>query len=108
MTERPDYVKGEIYKITCKSNDRIYIGQTQTHVLNHGKYRPFGYMRRWKQHVSEANCATKKQSMALNNCIRKYGEDDFNIELIEECDIDKLDEREKPTISKKMIVIVMG
>jgi len=36
----------------------------------------------------------KNQSHYLNNAIRKYGVDDFMVELIECCEIEKSDERE--------------
>jgi hypothetical protein len=81
-------VRSEIYLITCLDSGKQYVGQTQTHTLNHGKYRPFGYMRRWTAHVSEAiKNNKKKQCIALNNSIRKYGKNQFKVELLHNCNL---------------------
>lgn len=87
MTEIPEYVKSEIYLITNKTTKKQYVGQTRTHALNHGKYRKFGSHKRWQAHVSEAFGNYKNQSRYLNNAIRKYGADDFNVEIIYTCTI---------------------
>ena len=44
----------EIYKITNIITKKLYIGQTVSHVLNHGKYRKFGCVKRLNSHISEA------------------------------------------------------
>jgi hypothetical protein len=92
-SERPDYVKGQIYLITNTINGKKYVGQTLTHTLNHGKYRPFGYVKRFENHVSEAIRNVKKnQCTYLNTAIRKYGKDVFSVELLEDdCEISNLD-----------------
>jgi hypothetical protein len=54
----------EIYKITCKSNSKIYIGQAVSHILNTGKYRRYGMKKRLDCHISEA-FSSKKKSMSL-------------------------------------------
>ena len=46
-----DKVVGEIYKMTNTTNGKHYIGQTRSHRLNHDKYRPFGYLGRFKDHI---------------------------------------------------------
>jgi group I intron endonuclease len=84
----------EIYKITNILNGKIYVGQCVSHILNHRKYRPYGYMGRFKTHISEAFSMKKNQSHYLNNSIRKYGPDKFNVELIAYCELEKSDERE--------------
>ena len=84
----------EIYKITNISNGKIYVGQAVSHILNHKKYRPYGHQGRFRCHISEAFSSKKNQSHYLNNAIRKYGVDDFVVELIECCEIEKSDERE--------------
>ncbi len=90
-----DNVKGQIYKITNILTQKIYIGQTRTHYLNKGKYRPYGYLGRFNAHISEALCNTKEcQSIYLNNSIRKHGANNFLIELLAECDIVELDNLE--------------
>jgi group I intron endonuclease len=84
----------EIYKIMNLSNNKIYVGQTVSHILNHKKYRPYGYEARFRCHISEAFSTKKNQSHYLNNAIRKYGVEDFVVELIECCEIKDADERE--------------
>ncbi len=84
----------EIYKITNLSTGKVYVGQAVSHILNHKKYRPYGYEGRFRCHISEAFSSKKNQSHFLNNAIRKYGVDDFTVELLEYCEIDNSDERE--------------
>lgn len=84
----------EIYKITCKSNSKIYIGQAVSHILNTGKYRRYGMKKRLDCHISEAFSSKKNQCHYLNNAIRKYGKDDFSVELLELVDMENGDERE--------------
>ncbi len=88
-------VIGHIYKIVNLINNKHYIGQTRSHRLNRNKYRPFGYLGRFKDHISEALCSTKdKQCRYLNNALIKYGTTNFQCELIVTCSIDELDENE--------------
>lgn len=84
----------EIYKITNLSNGKIYVGQAVSHILNHKRYRPYGHEGRFRCHISEAFSSKKNQSHYLNNAIRKYGVNDFVVELIECCESEKSDERE--------------
>jgi len=84
----------EIYKIVNLSNNKIYVGQAVSHILNHKKYRPYGHEGRFRCHISEAFSTKKNQSHYLNNSIRKYGVEDFVVELIECCEIKDADERE--------------
>jgi group I intron endonuclease len=84
----------EIYKIVNLSTDKIYVGQAVSHILNHKKYRPYGHEGRFRCHISEAFSTKKNQSHYLNNAIRKYGVENFVVELIECCEINDADERE--------------
>lgn len=84
----------EIYKIMNISSGKIYVGQAVSHILNHKKYRPYGFEGRFRCHISEAFSTKKNQSHYLNNAIRKYGVSDFVVELLEYCEIKKADERE--------------
>ena len=89
-----DKVIGEIYKLTNISNGKNYIGQTRSHRLNHKKYRPFGYLGRFKDHISEANSNKKNCSRYLNYALRKYGPESFVCEKIEDCRVEELDSKE--------------
>ena len=92
---------GEIYKITNIITNKMYIGQTRSHYLNKGKYRPFGHIGRFKKHLNEAsriniNCSCRY----LNSTVNKYGAENFKCELITTCKIDELDDYETKYICK--------
>jgi group I intron endonuclease len=95
MEELPEFVKAVIYVATCLHPDaqnKRYVGQTRTHILNHEVYRPFGAQKRWDQHVSEAKIDSPvRQSWKLNNAIRKYGAETFEVETLGICDLDEID-----------------
>jgi len=93
-------VEGEIYKITNKVTGKCYIGQTRSHRLNHGKYRPFGHLGRFRDHISEANSNKPNQSRYLNSSLLKYGSDNFMCEKLITCKVDELDEYEVKYISE--------
>ena len=95
-----DKVVGEIYKMTNTTNGKHYIGQTRSHRLNHDKYRPFGYLGRFKDHIHEAHSNKKHNSRYLNSALRKYGEECFTCELIHTCKVSELNELEKQSISE--------
>jgi group I intron endonuclease len=74
----------EVYKVTNKQNGKIYIG-----ITNQGASTS-----RWYKHCSDSNTGS---NFPLHNAIRKYGKDNFQIdivELIENEDYDYLKERE--------------
>lgn len=68
-----------IYKITKKENGKSYIGQS------------CDCDRRIKEHCSPNRY---KLGLAIDIAIHKYGVNAFTYEIIEECSIDKLNERE--------------
>ena len=90
----------EIYKITNLINNKMYIGQAVSHILNHGKYRPYGLEKRFKCHVSEAMSTKKNQCHYLNNAIRKYGESNFSVQLLVNCTCEDADKCETEEILK--------
>lgn len=91
-TYQMDQMDHLIYKITNTENGKIYIGKTKKF---YGAL-PFGIHRRFKAHVSDANNPKKGTGCPkLHNAIKKYGEDKFTIEQIEETDADHVDEREE-------------
>lgn len=77
--------RGKIYKITNKVNDKVYIGCTVTS-LN----------KRYQEHIYR--CFKTDYKSKLYNSIKKYGEENFTIELIEECEIGRIYETEKKYI----------
>lgn len=74
-------MKGFIYKITNRVNNKVYIGQTR-----------FTVEHRFKQHIKNFNIEHRKQ--ILYKAFEKYGIENFNVETIEEVDVSKLNERE--------------
>ena len=60
-----------VYKIVNSINDKVYIGRT-IHTLNY----------RWKGHLK---CLERGDMRHLYCAMRKYGVENFRIELIEEC-----------------------
>jgi group I intron endonuclease len=79
--------KGKIYKITNKENGLIYIGCTISSLD-----------KRFKEHLSR--CFTSNYKSKLYNSMKKYGQENFTIELIEECDFNLIYETEKKYIDQ--------
>ncbi|MNK57583.1 GIY-YIG catalytic domain protein [compost metagenome] len=71
-----------IYKITNNVNNKAYIGQSK-HIA-----------RRWREHING------QESSVISNAIRKHGEENFTFEVLEECLIDELPDREVYYIDK--------
>ena len=65
-----------IYKITNLCNGKVYVGQS------------VDIQSRWRRHK------TCTSDYALYRAFRKYGLENFQFDVIEECDVDQLDERE--------------
>lgn len=74
-------MKGFIYKITNRVNGKMYIGQTR-----------FTIEHRFKQHLK--NAIRDKRNQPLYRAFNKYGIKNFDIESIEEVNIEELNERE--------------
>ncbi len=102
LLDTSEKVFGIIYMITNIATGMKYVGQTVSHRLNKGKYRPFGMIGRFNDHMSEAiNNTKKKQCSFLNNAIRKYGRESFVVELIETCNVSQLNSQEEYYIASK-------
>ena len=71
-----------IYKITNLKNNKVYIGQTSTSLE-----------RRFSQHQTAAFTLGLKRP--LYNAMRKYGIENFKIELLEEVAVSEVSEREQ-------------
>lgn len=72
---------GRIYIIRNRINDKVYVGQTKVSLKL-----------RFQNHLSASR---KGKDYVIGKAIRKYGEDKFYIELLEECTVEELNDREK-------------
>ena len=73
-----------IYKITNKTNNHSYIGQSVQ------------IETRWSNHkIAAFNPNDKAYEYPLYRAFRKYGMEQFQFEIIEECSIDMLNKREQ-------------
>ncbi len=73
---------GFIYVVTNIINNKKYVGLTSKTIEE-----------RWKRHLYDANI--RKDDFYFHKAIRKYGENNFKIEKVEECPDEHLKEREK-------------
>jgi group I intron endonuclease len=73
--------RGIIYLITNKENGHKYVGQTTQ-----------GMNKRWQQHIQEA---LRMSDNPIHRAMRKYGNHNFRIQEIDECDGKLLNEREE-------------
>lgn len=72
-----------IYSITNKINGKRYIGQS------------ININRRFIEHKNDPfNINCKDYDMAIYRAIRKYGLDNFNFEILEQCDKSELNDKE--------------
>ena len=76
---------GRIYIIRNTVNDKVYVGQTHVSIKL-----------RFQNHLSAAR---RDLDYVIGKAIRKYGEDKFYVELLEECLVEELNEREQYWIS---------
>lgn len=72
---------GRIYIIRNTVNPEVYIGQTTVSIRL-----------RFQNHLSAAR---RGKDYVIGKAIRKYGEDKFYVELLEECLVEELNERER-------------
>lgn len=76
-------VKTGIYKITHCATEMVYVGQSNN------------ISARLKQHVKRGLGAEAPTQNKLYPAMKKFGPEAFMFEIIEECDEDRLDDREK-------------
>lgn len=76
-----------IYIIKNKINDYVYIGQA------------YDIERRWKKHraIGKQGCSTKyiEYNNQIHTAMRELGRDNFYLEVLEKCNKELLNEREK-------------
>lgn len=73
-----------IYKITNLINNKVYIGQSRC------------IKKRWKNHkITYHNSNDKAYNYPLYRAMRKYGIENFQFEIIENCSIAELNDKEK-------------
>lgn len=81
---------GEIYLVVNKTNNKCYVGQARK--------QQWGTTGRWKSHLREAvntvKYGTKDHCVLLNQAIRKYGPESFEVKKIEDVHDENIDERE--------------
>lgn len=75
--------KGKIYRIVNDLNNKVYVGQTIQ-----------ALKKRFNGHCCYSK-TDRSNGMYIKRAIHKYGKEHFQIELIEECEIENLNEREK-------------
>jgi hypothetical protein len=80
----------EIYKITNNLNQKIYVGQAVSHMLKRKKYIPHGMEGRFQKHLYEAlgNSNYKYSCRHLNFALKKYGPENFTLQLIRVCNLE--------------------
>lgn len=76
-------MNGFIYCISNDINNKKYVGKTASSIEE-----------RFKQHCRDSKKIIREKR-PLYNAMSKYGEEHFSIELIEECDLSELEEREQ-------------
>jgi group I intron endonuclease len=84
--------RGHIYLITNTETKKMYVGQTVCFRRSGNKLVPFGYLKRFEEHI---HSTTKKLVSVLGKDIVRYGRNAFIVELLEECDVEDLDTRER-------------
>ena len=75
-----------IYKITNLCNGMVYVGQTNN------------IHRRWQEH--RTNYKNIHKHTKLYEAMRQFGIENFNFSILEECSLEKLNEREQYWIKK--------
>ena len=77
-----------IYKITNQINQKVYVGKTTKTIE-----------KRWNEHISDSQ-RENICNRPLYKAFHKYGIENFKIEMLEECDVNILSEREIYWIEK--------
>jgi hypothetical protein len=109
ILDTPESIKGIIYLIEHTTSGKKYVGQTLSHRKNHERYRPFGAIGRFRDHISEAiNNSKHNQCTYLNNAIRLHGSEAFTVHVLEMCERDDIDAREIHYIKQQSTLYPTG
>jgi len=103
--QRPDKNKGVIYLATCKTSNKSYVGQACNYVNGNTIWGTKG---RWNSHLRDAVNINQNRCRYLNNAIRKYGKNDFDVTTIGEFDLEELDEKETKYIEHYNTIVPYG
>jgi hypothetical protein len=100
----------EIYKISNNLNQKIYVGQALSHVLKRKKYIPHGMEGRFQKHLYEAlgNSNYKYSCRHLNFALKKYGAENFTLQLIRVCNVEDANRIESEEIIKHNSLSPLG
>lgn len=80
---------GNLYIVTNSINTKVYIGKTYTSLEE-----------RWKRHIRDAFRTDRENNTKFYNALRKYGPEQFKIELIAQFDECILEQKEQEYIAK--------
>jgi group I intron endonuclease len=93
-----------IYRITCLSSGKSYIGQTQRFKYKDGNPYQYGITGRWCDHVSSA----KRSNAPLQEAIRNHGVGSFTHSILETVSEPEADSREAYWISMLNTLVPNG
>lgn len=93
-----------IYRVTCSSTNKSYIGQTQQYKYKEGNPYHYGVIGRWCDHVSSA----KRSNSPLHEAIREHGAGNFVHTILETVSEKDADAREAYWISFMNTLVPVG
>lgn len=99
--ENKNIIIGYIYKIQNNINDKLYIGQTKSQRIKHGKIINFDIFNRFNEHKQNYN-KKKYSNRKLYKAMNEHGIENFTIILLEDIynDLNILDLKELEYIKK--------
>lgn len=86
-----ELLKTGIYKITCKVNNKVYIGSASS--FKSKQKSKLGFFRRWEDHIRKLE-SNKHSNRHLQFAWTKYGKSNFKFEILEVCSPEMCIERE--------------
>ena len=96
---------GDIYLIKNIINNMEYVGQAVHFINSKNRKKKWGYLGRWKNHLIKIKNKKNDQYAAscryLDNAIKKYGENNFEIKVLKICKEEELNYWEKYFIKER-------